>query len=259
MLNLAIEMLPPNAEKVAWIDADLLFDSPDWYETASNMLDEFPVVQLFDQVDRLGPNRDVQHSHPSMISRVRDGSRRWGAPGFAWAARRETLDALATEQNLLSGPLFDLDVVGANDVTISAAFLGKPTYALGSNPPPKLGAAARRWSRAAWGHVVGKIGCVPGKIRHLFHGAVGKRQYHSRMACLRSSDFDPATDIQIDENGLWTWSSHKKRLHDQVAQYLAGRDEDDDGNAVHFGRNGLSLGQTQQVTCRNCSNLRPTG
>lgn len=49
LLNLAIESLPPEADKVAWIDADLLFLNPHRAAETERVLEEVAVCQLFER------------------------------------------------------------------------------------------------------------------------------------------------------------------------------------------------------------------
>jgi hypothetical protein len=43
LLNLVVEALPAKYDRVAWLDADVVFRRPDWYEVASKLLDECAV------------------------------------------------------------------------------------------------------------------------------------------------------------------------------------------------------------------------
>src|SRR5262245_44135836 len=98
LLNVAMAALPPECKKVAWLDADILFERSDWAVAASKMLDEFPVLQLFDHVVRL-PRGQVEfvgdgdtwesfasvcHRDPQLL--LRGDFAAHGHSGFAWAA-----------------------------------------------------------------------------------------------------------------------------------------------------------------------------
>ena len=48
-----VATLPPTCTKVAWLDADILFERPDWAILTSRLLDRFTIVQVFEQVIRL--------------------------------------------------------------------------------------------------------------------------------------------------------------------------------------------------------------
>jgi len=49
LLNIAVERVPKNCDKIAWLDCDIIFGSEDWIEQASRALDASVVVHLFDQ------------------------------------------------------------------------------------------------------------------------------------------------------------------------------------------------------------------
>src|SRR5579859_25297 len=53
LLNLALQKLPVDCRKVAWLDSDILFDSPDWGASASALLDRFSLIQAFKNVHYL--------------------------------------------------------------------------------------------------------------------------------------------------------------------------------------------------------------
>lgn len=69
LLNLALAHLPAVARKVAWLDADLLFEDPSWACETSRRLDTFPVVQPFAAIARLGPARSAD-----ILSRLWEGA-----------------------------------------------------------------------------------------------------------------------------------------------------------------------------------------
>lgn len=105
LLNLVIQKLPPQAHKVAWLDNDVLFSNPGWAVQTAHLLDNFPVVQPFEQLVHIYPNgveTEEELSPPSQSfaymhqydSNLVFGDRyfRHGHTGLAWAARRELLE-----------------------------------------------------------------------------------------------------------------------------------------------------------------------
>lgn len=79
---------------------------------------------------------------------------------------------------------------------ISRTFFGAPRYAK----------HFLRWGVEARDLVRARVGVVPGRILHLWHGDVRDRRYWQREREFSSLDFDPDRDLVIDENGLWNWS-----------------------------------------------------
>ena len=56
LLNLALSALPPSCRKVVWLDCDVFFDSEDWAERVSYLLDHSVLVQAFSDAHHLSPN-----------------------------------------------------------------------------------------------------------------------------------------------------------------------------------------------------------
>ena len=109
---------------------------------------------------------------------------------------------------------------------LCAAF-GKFDYGMGAlvmNAPRKEHYLA--WARPYFATVGGRVGYIPGSIFHLWHGDLEDRQYKQRHRGLEAFDFDPFTDIALDHNGCWRWSSDKRELHAFVKRYFGSRNED---------------------------------
>ena len=62
LLNMALLALPPECERVAWVDCDILFGRDDWPQLVNQALDQFAFVQCFSQVHHL--NRLIDAAQP---------------------------------------------------------------------------------------------------------------------------------------------------------------------------------------------------
>lgn len=184
LLNLAVEALPAKYDRVAWLDADVIFRRPDWYDAASQLLDQFAVVQLAESVVTNG--RDW-----NMAAAV--GFQQPCKYGYAWAARRELF------------PLYDAAVIGGGDWLNAAGWRGVPCRNL--TPSPAWQTHYDRWAAEAQRKAGGKVGCLAGEIFHLDHGSHKGRQYNERYRLVRG--LDPERDVTIDDNGLWSWTSEQ--------------------------------------------------
>lgn len=236
LLNIAIAELPESCRKVAWLDADLLFENPDWAPATAAQLDEFPVVQLFDRAVRLarGATEDdgQGESYPGFAAvYARDPHRllsgdfaAHGHTGFAWAARREVLAGRG---------LYDACIAGSGDHMMAHAFCGDWTSACVDRI---IGAANRHriyftdWCRGIYPRVRARVGFVPGAVLHLWHGEVTDRRYVDRNRELAGFGFDPTTDIRIGDSGCWEWAGKKPKLHRWAADYFGRRREDGNDN-----------------------------
>jgi hypothetical protein len=47
MLNIALKRLPPECDKITWIDSDIIFENDQWIEQTSSLLEYYRVVQPF--------------------------------------------------------------------------------------------------------------------------------------------------------------------------------------------------------------------
>ena len=219
LLNVGIQSLPPDVDAVAWIDADAIFQNPNWYEDAKKQLEEFPLVQLYERVDYLGPDgREIIRQTNSWAYNWNNGlnGKVYGAPGFAWAARRETVP----------WGIYDKDIVGGGDCHAIAAWVKERKWVEKQYADLKAPAADfDDWKRRQLPLVNGQIGYVPGGAYHLYHGTREKRQYGDRLQILRSHNFC-IKDIRVGENGAWEWSSDKPGLHKAIRDYFLNREED---------------------------------
>jgi hypothetical protein len=82
------------------------------------------------------------------------------------------------------------------------------------------------WARPYFETVRGRVGYIPGRLFHLWHGAMRDRRYEERHRSLKAFHFDPFTDIALGDSGCWRWSSDKRELHAFVSRYFESRNED---------------------------------
>ena len=232
LLNLAIRALPPRVTKVAWLDADILFANPRWAAETSARLDRFAVVQPFASVVRLPRGHDAftgegQHWEGFGAVHARDPKilRRGhfdqhGHSGFAWAARRDWVEAHG---------LYDACVAGSGDHMMAHAFAGDGTSAcldriLGQYNAHRSYFAA--WCARVTPALGGPIGFTPGVIHHLWHGEMADRRYVLRNRELADFDFDPGLDLQLGPTGCWEWTGAGGRIREWARNYFGQRRED---------------------------------
>jgi hypothetical protein len=232
LLNVALERLPPECSRIAWLDGDLLFVRPDWAVQTARLLDDYPVVQPFDRVIRLPRGQtfhngegDVWHSFAAVCGRapqqlLRGDFAAHGHTGFAWAARREVFAEVG---------LYDACIAGSGDHMMAHAFCGDWTSAcigriIGENNRHRDWFVT--WSRRLYPRVRARVGVVPGTVLHLWHGDIGDRRYVRRNQELAAFGFDPATDLRRGASGCWEWASDKPDLHRWASDYFGQRHED---------------------------------
>jgi hypothetical protein len=231
LLNAFVASLPPASRKVAWIDADLLFENPAWYQSVSRQLEQNAVVQLFDSVVRLprGCEKDdgngeawtsfaLEHTNAPGCERL--GWFSHGHTGFAWAARRELFDRCG---------LFDLCLTGSADHLMAHAFVGDfdsrcIDNLIGLGSP--LHREFVKWATEAYRVTEGRIGYVEGRILHLWHGDTKDRRYHERSLAFKKLEFVPSRDIRLTSDGCWDWTGANPALEQWAADLFYDRMED---------------------------------
>jgi hypothetical protein len=236
LLDLGTGWLPPRCTKVAWLDADVLFENDAWAVETSLRLDSSVVVQPFSHAVRLSrgtttPQNADDHyeSFASMVARAPEVLSHGkydlhGHTGFAWAARR---DVVARHG------LYDAAIGGSADHLMAHAFVGDEESAcvarmIGHGGPFR--SHFRRWARRVREEVGGLVTFTPGRILHLWHGTLENRRYAQRNKELRALRFDPKEDIRISSHGCWEWASEKHELHAWARRYFLERKEDEEGS-----------------------------
>jgi hypothetical protein len=239
LLNVALRSLPDICTKVAWLDCDIVFESDDWIERASRALDEFALVHLFQDRNELAMDFTPENPNSwgatlkteSVVYKLDGGQatteevattlgslRRGTTNGLAWASTKDILTEFG---------LYDACIIGSGNIAILSAALGVPDHfarALEMNPRRTEHYLA--WALPFFERVRSRVGYIPGRIYHLWHGDLVNRSYPKRHALFARFDFDPFTDIAVDQNGCWRWSSGKTEIHSFLRQYFESRKED---------------------------------
>ena len=239
LLNLGIARLPRECRYVAWLDGDVLFENENWVAETVRRLEDHAVVQPYDAACWLDEGRttapdDVPNGFAdghqlvgfaAGLERAPNRERalayftRHGHTGFAWAAQLDVIERHG---------LYDRAIVGGGDMICAHAFAADDAFMCGDNLYSRALTRAERECIAAWGSGVaaatgGRIGWTPGRVLHLFHGAIAQRGYAARLKILKDAAFDPLQDIAADAQGCWQWSSDKPELHRQVSGYFESR------------------------------------
>lgn len=162
LINVAISKLPPQAEKIAWIDADILFSNPAWAVEVAASLDRYPLAQPCDSLHRLERAQTTyagtgyfRRSFACQLQRRPESALirgvAHGFPGGAWAARRSLIERHG---------LYDAEILGGNDELFAHALgggFGSPcvrgiTGAERTERPRLVDRIVDRLARIPWPH-----------------------------------------------------------------------------------------------------------
>lgn len=215
LVNLVIQRLPDRFDRAVWIDADILFDDPDWHRKMADMLDSYKIVQSYGEVELLGDNGKPVEVKMSVTKKAAINARKPEATtlasclnmaaayatGFSWGVRREVIEKHG---------VYDYWITGSSD---NAFVLGIWGDWQNQFIRDRLNEPMRRhfmdWAVPFNAYVGGSVSYLEGTIKHLWHG---HRNYKKRWRCLK--DFDPASDIRIGEGGVFEWCSEKPDMHE---------------------------------------------
>ncbi len=247
LLNIAIKYVPQRYSKIAWVDADVLFENCDWVRRASSLLESYAVVQLFEEATRLpsDPLRDaslgdryrsfacVYLSFPNVL--LKGTYPEHGHTGFAWAARREFLDTYG---------LYDGCIAGSGDHVMAHAFCGdweSPCVIRTFGTGPML-EHFKEWCERMYSGVRARVGVVTGRVLHLWHGDLRNRGYAERNTDMITMGFNPYTDVTLNETGCWEWAAHREDLRLWGQRYFINRREDETPGDTSTPAKGRVLG-----------------
>lgn len=234
LLNLAVEAVPRECRKIAWLDCDIVFENDDWSKQAIRRLDEVKLVQLFSRCVRLAQHASPEHPDGNVSTSVvsewldrqtsgevfnrRQACKRRGRSGFAWAARRDLLE---------THRLYDAAILGSGDVLLVDAALGVTAWGPESAlVNPRQRDHYRAWARAFHECVAKRVDVIDSCVYHLWHGDLRNRNYDGRYIGFQPFAFDPAVDLAFDENRCWKWNSEKPEMHQYARDYFDSRRED---------------------------------
>jgi hypothetical protein len=248
-LNIAISRLPADAKYIAWIDADVNFSRTDWAQETLHLLQHYDFIQMFSYAQDLNkenepanltpgfiykwlttqpephdpefgihkdPNQKIKEEGYPYYGAVWAGS--YGHPGFAWAARKESLNKV--------GMLIDWSILGSGDWHMASALIGQVQISLSTYYSDTYHRWTREWQHRAEEHIKKNVGFMPGMVTHRYHGEKIKRAYDKRHKLLGNVDYDPELDLKKDWQGLWQLTMRNIVLRDGIRAYGRMRDED---------------------------------
>ena len=207
LLNLMIQNLPEEYDKVAWVDADIIFSNPDWIQETEKALEKYNIVQLFEYADSL----------PGVVHACSDDPFE-EEPGKAWASHRKLLE---------SNGLLDKFIMGGSEHMMFYALKGMFKNPMMNRLNIEWRHSYLKWAAPFYRSMQNSVSCIPGNISHLDHGSYADPDFSERWMILSHNRFDPEIDITCKKTGSWQWSSNKKNLHRQVAEYFEERKEDE--------------------------------
>jgi len=246
LINLGVQrLLPSDWKAMAWVDAEIEFESPTWAHDVLKLLvgsegqgSHHDAVQLFSHAVSMAADGQSAaepiatgfgYNHQRGLPYKANGKGFWH-PGYGWAINRKAYDQV--------GGLFEYNVLGAGDTVFARSMLRKFNA---STPQEKYWGseghfrAVLEWQARTEGL---RLGYVPGVVRHHFHGSSKNRKYMDRLTILQGFVYDPTIHITKDpDNGIVVPSkAFPLEAVRSIEEYFENRKEDGDATDGLDGR-----------------------
>jgi hypothetical protein len=216
MIRLLENKIPEQFTKIACLDADILFDDFAWYDNLSEMLETNSVVQCFEHAIWLDITYTRMEKHARSCLKISAGKRFYADttvnhhPGFGWAFTRKWYK--------MSG-FYDLAILGSGDTLFAYGLMGYPT--LFDSESRLYESSYNNWKKTL---IPCNYGFLPGKIYHLYHGPIAKRQYISRYEYFKEYNQIEKCISGRNEYGIYELITPK--LNSDMLTFFRTRDDD---------------------------------
>jgi len=209
--------IPKSYTKLLFLDSDIIFDNPDWYNKLSVILDTHDISHCFETGKWLDITyKKVQQIAETYIKSDNKDCLLWDNntktlyhSGFGWAFTRDWYNKAG---------FIDEAVVGSGDLLFCYGLYDKRykgTQNLSLYEP-----CIQKWYKNIGNP---KITFLPVTVYHLFHGNLKKRQYDSRNEILNG--VKDITDILI-KNSYGVFELTNNAYNIKLHEYFKNRDDD---------------------------------
>ena len=225
MINIGIKkLLPSNWKAVAWIDADIEFESSTWVKDTLKLLNgSKDIVQLFSHCVDMAKDEttlNIFNSFGYSFSKNKKYTTKsldYWHPGYAWAITKKAYDKI--------GGLYDKGILGSGDNMMALSFINNSKSVLKLNYHEDYINSVLNFQKNASKL---RLGYVPGIIRHHYHGSKINRKYVDRWQILINHKFSPNEHITYDDKGiLIPTDSFSEEFKKDILNYFKERKEDE--------------------------------
>jgi len=215
LLRLLEPTIPAQYTKLLFLDADLYYSEPNWYNEISHTLNSHEVVQPFKKLNYLDLTyKYVLHSRPSFASEIEKES----AIGMAWAMTRDYYNRCG---------FFDYCLLGNGDTLSAVHFTGRGFTKESEKVLLKL--HQETYKEHCKKPKPSSVGYCDLTINHLYHGSLKNRSYWNRNFLFDEIQEDVSNHLITNEYGLFEWKSQemKQKWGKVIYKYFVDRKDDD--------------------------------
>ena len=187
--------IPKKYTKLAFLDCDILFSDPCWYSKTSKLLNEYDVVQPFENAHWT----DLTYTHIELTRKTVLEMKKpmWDFnyhPGFAWCMKRDWYNSVG---------FFDYAISGSGDTLSTVAWLKKSFPRNFQSLPKALQSEYTKFLNK----LCPKITYLKGvNVMHLYHGSRDNRQYAIRHKILEVNQ-SVLDLIKVNSDGVFEWKN----------------------------------------------------
>ncbi len=228
LLNIALEHLPEDCDKLCWLDCDIVFKNNSWVQETSVLLEKYRVVQPFEFAVRLpkgvydlsgeecekygGGNKEGE-KYPGYIYKILNSIETLGATGFVWGMRKEIV-----RKHLF----YSASPVGGADAIMAHSFRSDklPNFLIRSSSTDAMKSDQDIYASKVYKEIQGSVYYANGPILHLWHGDEIDKRKNIRDKIPHFFLFSPSQDVRVGPQGLQEWSSEKPEFHRAVREYF---------------------------------------
>jgi hypothetical protein len=211
LFNLLEPQIPEQYTKLVFMDADIVFSSPDWVDLVSQMLETIDLLQPFRKAKWLSPNlKDILYTQHSFSYETRNGFVKGNShPGFVWGIRRDYFRKI--------DGFFDKAIIGSGDTMFaySLFILYEISYKFVNNELKKY------YDKKS--SLPTRVGWLDMEIYHLNHGSLKNRSYNDRHRLLALLKVEDWGDI-IETKEMYELKD--RSVNDLFKTYFLTRNED---------------------------------
>lgn len=207
--------IPKTFTKLMFIDCDIVFDNPNWYNEVSDKLDKCEIVQPFTHakwIDITYKNTYRTKKSIVLTPPMKTHQEVFGKyhPGFAWGFQRDWFNRIG---------FYEYDILGNSDsISCNVWFPNvKEAWPYHTYTKNTVEEYKKKLTKPP-------ISCfLDGNVYHLFHGDLRKRKYRTRWQIFKSVK-DIRDILTVDKNGLFALKDDTYKPI--IRRYFKSRDDD---------------------------------
>jgi hypothetical protein len=222
LFNIALSKLPLDAKYVVLADAEVEFVQETWATDAIKALHVVKVIQLFEDISLLGPNKEelkkikgfgaLNFKKENNEDKEAFEESTQGA-GYAWGFK---VDFLKEQEGII-----DYCPLGNNDKLIAYALQGRvEDYVPKEKVFESFRDALKNWQKKAHKQITDGVGFIPGLIKVSWSNSKREKASYEKWDILQNNEFDHRNDLIVKEDGSYELDSQKTKLVTELKDHF---------------------------------------